>query len=243
MYFFFLKKLNLIYILLVIFLLSIQLFKKEKFLNLLKIFLIIILILNILVALTKTLATYFSWKSDSLSKHLLPPDASISYFLGYSFLHYFFALLITILFALLVFFSLKKFNQKFEETFFYDEEPYLASFSILTVGWPNCLIYLILILFLGVLFHFVLYLGRGLACLLSRSHRSPDELGSRQRRDRQDEIQRLRAAGARRPRSCETNKPIRLSLLYFWLPCALLVLLLNDIISKWPLIQYFKIIG
>ena len=249
MYFFFLKKLNLIYILLVIFLLVVQLketitkTKKHQLLRFLKIFIVIVFILNILVSFTKTLATYFSWKSDSLSKHLLPPDTSISYFLGYSFLHYFFALLITILFALLVFFTLKKFNQKFEETFFYDEEPYLASFGILTVGWPNCLIYLILILFLGVLFHFVFYLGRGLACLLSRSHRSPDEIGSRQRRDRQDEIQRLRAAGARRPRSCETNKPIRLSLLYFWLPCALLVLLLNDIISKWPLIQYFKIVS
>lgn len=243
----FLKNLNLIFVFLVVFLLVLQFkeqilkTKKRQLLCFLKIFIAVVLILNILISVLQTIHTYSIWKSDSLSKHLLPPDTSITYFLGYSLLHYFAALLVNIIFAFLAFLSIQKFNKKFEEVFFYEEEPYLASFGILTVGWPNCLIYLILILFLGLLFHLVLYLGRGLTCLLSRSHRSPDELGFRQGQSRQDEIQRFRAAEARSPRSFKTNKPIRLSLLYFWLPCALLVLILNDIISKWPVIKYFKI--
>jgi len=247
--FFFLEKLNLIYIFLVIFLLTIQLkeeitkTKKRQLLQFVKIFIAIVLILYIFVSFLKTIATYFSWKNNPLSKHLLPPDTSLVYFLGYSFLHYFFSPLINVIFSFLVFFGLKKFNQKFEETFLYDEEPYLASFSILITGWPNCLIYLILILSLGVIFHLFHYLREGLTYLFNRSHQSPNGLGPSQEQDHQDEIQRLQAAGARRPWSYKTNKSIRLSLLYFWLPCALLVLLLNDIISQWAVIQYFKVVG
>ena len=243
----FFKNLNLIFAFLVVLLLVLQLkekitkTKKRQLLHFLKIFIIAVLGLNILVSFSQTIYTYLIWKNDPVSKYLLPPHTSFVYFFGYSFLHYFAALLVNTIFAFLVFLSIQKFNKKFEEVFFYEEEPYLAGFGILTVGWPNCLIYLILILSLGVILHLFHYLRGGLTYLLSRSHRSSDELGSHQEQSYQDEIQRLRAAEAGKPRFCETNKPIRLSLLYFWLPCALLVLILNDIISKWPVIKYFKI--
>ncbi len=177
-------------------------------------------------------SNYYLWKHDPLSRNLLPPFSPLSYLLKYSWLHYFASPVAAIVFSLVIFKGMEWFNKKFQKIFFYDEEPYLASLGILVTGWPNCLIYLCLVLFLGIVTHFIFYLSKGLAGLLSRSYRSPGELGSVLKTERQGEMQRFRVAGARKPRSCETNQPIRLSLLRFWLPCAFLVVLFSGIITK-----------
>jgi hypothetical protein len=174
-------------------LLLFQIFKKRlpslKTLgNLIKIFISFLIIF----AFFLSAINYFAWKNNNVSQRLLPPYASITYVLHYSWQHYFFASIVTIIFALIVFWGIKSLNKKFNNTFFYDEEPYLAALGILATGWPNCLIYLCLVLLLGVIAHFIIQKGR-------------------------------------------------LPLLYFWLPCALLVLLLSGIISKYITINQLVI--
>ena len=44
-----------------------------------------ILALFIITGAYSSLATYDLWKADPLSRYLLPPHTSISYFLGYAF--------------------------------------------------------------------------------------------------------------------------------------------------------------
>lgn len=188
-----------------------------------------------------TILNWWLWFQQGITKLLLPPVSPISYVLRYSWQHYWFEPIVVIFTAIIVFLGIYFLNKKFENAFFYDEEPYLASLGILATGWPNCLFYLSLVLFLGVLFHFIHYFLNGFARLLSRSYRSSAELGSAVKADRQNEMQRLRAAGARGPRSCEISEQTRLSLLYFWLPCALMILLLNGIISKYAGITQLSI--
>jgi len=174
-------------------LLLFQIFKKRlPSLKNLKILLQIFITFLIIFAIFLSVLNYYAWKQNDISKHLLPPFASITYILHYSWQHYLFEPVIVILVALLAFWLIKLLNQKFKNTFFYDEEPYLAALGILATSWPNCLIFLSLVLFLGVISHFVV-------------------------------------------------KEKRFPLLYFWLPCALLVLLLSGIISKYLIINQFVI--
>lgn len=158
-----------------------------------------------------TILNWWLWSQQGITQQLLPPHNSIAYVLHYSWQHYLFEPIITILFALIIFKIIALLNKKFNNTFFYDEEPYLAALGILATGWPNCLFYLCLVLFLGILFHFLIFCFNHI----------------KQRKRRGDVI--------------EKTVSFRLSLLYFWLPCALLVLLLNDIISKYLIINQFII--
>jgi len=160
----------------------------KSFKRILNIFIVVILF----QAFSETFLNWWLWSQQRITQQLLPPHTSIAYVLKYSWQHYFFASIVTIIFALIVFWGIKSLNKKFNKTFFYDEEPYLSALGILAVSWPNCLIFLCLVLLLGVIAHFIIQKGR-------------------------------------------------LPLLYFWLPCALLILLLGDIISKYITINQLVI--
>jgi len=171
------------------------------------------ILLLILFALGTSFLNAWLWSQNSVSHYLLPPYTSITYILRYSWQHYLFEPVAIIIFAWLIFAGICFLNKKFENRFFYKEEKYLAALGILATAWPNCLLFLILVLFLGVLFHlfrivFSSFLPKGA-----------------------------------RDTSFLTNPPhqTRLSLLYFWLPVALLVLLLGGIISKYFAINQFSI--
>ncbi|TSA58046.1 hypothetical protein D4R42_00410 [bacterium] len=159
---------------------------KEKFLKL-----IVYIFSGVIIfqSIFSTILNWWLWSQQGLTQRFLPPHSPISYVLRYSWQHYWFESIITIITAIIVFFGIYFLNKKFEKNLFYDEEKYLAALGILAVGWPDCLIFLCLVLFLGVVLHLISFLfnkGRS-----------------------------------------------RLPLLYFWIPCALLVLLLSDIISKY----------
>jgi len=167
---------------------------KEKFLKLIiYIFSSVIIFQSILF----TILNWWLWSKQGLTQRFLPPYNSINYVLRYSWQHYWFESIVTIITAVLVFSGIYFLNKKFEKNLFYNEEKYLAALGILAVGWPNCLIFLCLVLFLGVVLHLISFLfnkGRN-----------------------------------------------RLSLLYFWIPCALLILLLSDIINKYIGVNQFII--
>lgn len=237
-----------LYFAFLIFILLIWQFKKKLFSNkFLKFISIILSLLILFIALLKTIANYFVWLNHPFSKNLLPPYTPITYFVRYSFQHYFFAPIVTIIFAYFIFWIIFKFNQKFEKTFFYEEEPYLSAMGILSVGWPNCLFYLSLVLLLGVISHlFFIVFNFILLILKKRKKLKNIQEGNEQVLNKQsraeDEVERqfVISSSEELGASFRLNY-LRLSLLYFWLPCALLVLIISDIISKWSIIQYFRI--
>jgi len=168
---------------------------KEKFL---KSFFYIFSSVIILQSIFSTILNWWIWSQQGITQRLLPPHSPINYVLKYSWQHYWFESIVTVVTAAIVFLGIYFLNKKFEKNLFYNKEKYLAALGILATGWPNCLIFLSLVLFLGILFHFIFL------CF-----------GFIKQRERQ------------------LSSPSRLSLLYFWLPCALLILLLGDIISKY----------
>jgi len=167
---------------------------KEKFLKLiLYIFSSVIIFQSIFF----TILNWWLWSQQLITQRLLPPHSPITYVLRYSWQHYWFESVVTIITAILVFSGIYFLNKKFEKNLFYNEEKYLAALGILAVGWPNCLIFICLVLFLGVVLHLISFLfnkGRN-----------------------------------------------RLALLYFWIPCTLLILLLGDIINKYIGVNQFII--
>lgn len=221
-------------------------FFKKTILNIriLKKLIIFFVVLLIVFAFLNTIFTFYLWSKNPLSKNLLPPKTPLSYFLRYSFEHYFFKPIVNIFFAFLFFKGMIKLNQKYENTFFYEEEPYLAFLGILITSWPNCLIYLSLVLFLGVFSHLfiIIFNLMGANNSLRKVPRRPNGHGSSERSERENEAERQAAISSLGKSTASFRASyLRLSLFYFWLPCALLLIILNDIINKWHLIESFKI--
>ncbi|MFA5722193.1 MAG: hypothetical protein WC940_01225 [Candidatus Paceibacterota bacterium] len=185
---------------------------KEKYLKIAFYFFSGVIIIRSLVL---TFLNYWLWSQELISQRLLPPYTPISYFLKYSWQNYWFEPVVSILLAFIVFWGIYLFNKKFEENLFYKEERYLAGLGVLATGWPNCLIFLSLVLCLGIVFHLLNILF----------------FFVRQKYWIKDQV--------------EKNKlrfdHLRLSLLYFWIPIALLVLLFSDIINRYIGISQFNI--
>ncbi|MCK4805970.1 MAG: hypothetical protein KAS91_02195, partial [Candidatus Pacebacteria bacterium] len=110
-----------------------------------------------------TILNWWLWSQQGITQRLLPPHSLITYVLRYSWQHYWFESIVIIFTAIIVFFGIYFLNKKFEKNLFYNEEKYLAVLGILAVGWPNCLIFLCLVLLLGILFHlgFLLFNKKG----------------------------------------------------------------------------------
>lgn len=197
--------------------------------NSLKLFFYIFSGAIIFQSIFSTIFNWWAWSQQGLTQRFLPPYSPITYVLRYSWQHYWFESIVTIIAAIIVFLGIYFLNKKFEGNLFYNKEKYLAILGILAVGWPNCLIFLCLVLFLGVILHLISLLidtfrGRAENSLLRKVSRRPKAISS------------LGKSTA----SFRTNYS-RLSLLYLWLPCALLILLLSDIISKYIGVAQFII--
>lgn len=94
---------------------------------------------------------YFVWHNSDFSKFFLPPFTPISYFLSYSFHHFWLDSLLAIIFALLiylVFYSLRLFKKR---TLSSSDERLILLF-FLPIPWPGALLMLPLFLFLLLIF-------------------------------------------------------------------------------------------
>lgn len=80
--------------------------------------------------------------------YLVPPHASIGYFLFYSLTRFWAALLVGLFFGILALIGAKALNKAHGERFFYPEEPWLIALAITIVGHPMWVFYLITTLFL-----------------------------------------------------------------------------------------------
>lgn len=94
------------------------------------------------------------WSQNELSKFLLPPYQSVSYFIFYSFFRFFAPYLISLAAALIFLFTAKFFNKKYQERFFCSEELYFGALAIFLVGHPGWLFYSVIL----ITFYFLLFI-------------------------------------------------------------------------------------
>ncbi|MEK7593224.1 MAG: hypothetical protein AAB464_00700 [Patescibacteria group bacterium] len=64
--------------------------------------------------------------------------------------------LISLIFAFLFFFVAKYLNKKYQERFFYEEEFFIGALAIFLIGYPLAIFYLIGVISIYLLAHFVL---------------------------------------------------------------------------------------
>jgi len=93
---------------------------------------------------------YQIWSGNKLSVFLLPPYAPISYFLGYSFTHFFKNYLISLGAGILFLIGASWLNNKHQKRFFEEEEPYMGALAIFAAGHPFWMFYFLGIFSVGV---------------------------------------------------------------------------------------------
>ncbi|MBI5306016.1 hypothetical protein HZB04_00260 [Candidatus Wolfebacteria bacterium] len=97
---------------------------------------------------------YVFWESAAPSKYLLPPYVGINYFIQYVGFKIFGPYLVSLASALIILFLMKSLNKKYEEKFFYSEEPYSAALAMFLSGWPGALFYFIGLILIYLISHF-----------------------------------------------------------------------------------------
>ena len=101
---------------------------------------------------------YRVWEAGDTSKFLLPPHQSIGYFLTYVSWRIFAPYALSLAIGFLFFWLAKKYNERNEGQFFYNEEYYYIALSFFLVGHPFWIFYVILL----VLTVFVIIVCRNL---------------------------------------------------------------------------------
>ncbi len=102
---------------------------------------------------------YQLWLKNDISKHLLPPYRDINYFIFYSLTRFFGPYLISLAAGILFLFSAKILNKKYQERFFYPEEPYFGALAIFLTGHPGWLFYLVILIFIYLVLHLLSVIG------------------------------------------------------------------------------------
>ncbi len=86
----------------------------------------------IIRSIYSTIVNYWMWNQNPTTQKFLDLD----YIIKFSFNVYWFTAIITIIFSFLIFKILVFVNKKFNERFFYEEEPYLIVLGIVLNPWP-----------------------------------------------------------------------------------------------------------
>ena len=104
-----------------------------------KLAIIINIISTVLRSIYATILNYYSWHKNPAAQHLLKFD----YVLKFSFNTYWLVMIMTLLIAFLFFKILILVNKRFDNRFFYDEEPYLLALGIILNPWPMLIFFII----------------------------------------------------------------------------------------------------
>ena len=103
----------------------------------------IAIIINVIFILLRSLyaaiVNYWMWSQSPATQEFLKLD----YVVKFSFNNYWFTPIITLLFSFLIFKLLVFANKKFNERFFYNEEPYLIVLGIILNPWPMLFFFII----------------------------------------------------------------------------------------------------
>ncbi len=92
-----------------------------------------------------TYEQYQIWKVSGIAQLLLPPHQPIRYFIQYAITHFWTASMIAFAAALLALVAAKLLNRKFQERFFFPDEPWLFATGILLAGHPGWIFYVIVV--------------------------------------------------------------------------------------------------
>ncbi len=107
-------------------------------------------------AVYSTIINYWAWSQSPTTSFFL----EIPYLIKFSFNHYWLIPLITVFSAFIIYKTTKIINQRFEERFFYDQEPYLIALGIILSPWPWLIIFIVcvvLVLLVLQLINLILY--------------------------------------------------------------------------------------
>lgn len=113
--------------------------KKIPEVKYIRIAIIINVIFILLRSLYTTIVNYWMWSQSPATQEFLKLD----YVVKFSFNNYWFTPIITLLFSFLIFKLLVFANKKFNERFFYNEEPYLIVLGIILNPWPMLFFFII----------------------------------------------------------------------------------------------------
>lgn len=124
-----------------------------KFLNKLstKKLIYIFLGFSILFNLILSTSQYITWQSSDFSRFFLPPHTPLSYFIRYSFFHFWLANIISVMCSF-GFFFIFKLIKKYRTEIISDQELLLILLSSLLVGWPKFVIFVPLFLAVALIF-------------------------------------------------------------------------------------------
>jgi hypothetical protein len=100
---------------------------------------------EIFYAIVLSASQYYVWSTSEFTRLLLPPTASIKYFIQYSFTHFWLGTFCSFFLSLL-FYSLLSALKKKNENFFLPGETQLGFLCALVSGWPDFVLYLPLLL-------------------------------------------------------------------------------------------------
>lgn len=110
----------------------------------------LVIFFRVAYAAVLSIAQYYVWSREGLTKLLLPPHQPISYFFGYAFVHFWMEQLLAIAGAL-VFYIILSLARKYKERWLSREEIALGFLIALLVGWPNVVIFIPLVFLLSAL--------------------------------------------------------------------------------------------
>jgi hypothetical protein len=103
----------------------------------------------------KSYLQFTIWKNHPISKYLLPPYQPISYFLSYSYHHFYKDFVWRLVGAFLVFLIIYTLNKLFKETLFYYEEYYMVTILTALIDFPLNFLLLITGLLMIFMWHIV----------------------------------------------------------------------------------------
>ncbi|MFH1758999.1 MAG: hypothetical protein ABH822_00345 [Patescibacteria group bacterium] len=186
--------------------------------------LFIILFIEAALLAYLTYKQYFLWLSNDLSKHLLPPYASINYFIFYTFVRIWAPHLMSLIAGLLAFWTAKWMNYKWGGRFFQSEEPYFLLIGTFLTGHPGWLMYWGLVFGVAII---VIASGTTPLVILRQSTETIFRwVSGRSRR-----IFRRSFANAQDDRQARDDR--RVSLYYWWLPLAAMAILLDLVLRSY----------
>ena len=136
-------------------LIALQIFAKEFLARHIKFFTLIPIIVVFAIAGYNTFLQYRLWDSVPFSKNLLPPVTPITYFLRYSFYHFFISNIVSLVFATVFYFLAKFLNKRKDERFFEKEELNFAFIALFLSGFPGVLFVFVFIVLAYLLVHLV----------------------------------------------------------------------------------------
>lgn len=136
-------------------LIALQIFAKKFLARHIKFFTLIPIIVVFAIAGYNTFLQYRLWESVPLSKNFLPPVTPITYFLRYSFYHFFISNVVSLVFATVFYFLAKFLNKRKDERFFEKEELNFAFIALFLSGFPGVLFVFVFIVLTYLLVHLV----------------------------------------------------------------------------------------